>query len=168
MTLIVDGRFSHNPWHDFEHEPARPGVLLQPHALYRLSSLSNDGDVSLAIRNLDPADAQKPTLGFIVEPTQVAALTGDLQDAAALIVIEFEQPADGRGYSIARRLRDAGYKCELRARGPLIPDHYPMLLACGFNSVEISAEDACRYGEAAWSNACHDRPQRTFSGARCA
>ncbi len=68
----------------------------------------------------------------------------------ALIGIDFPGFADGRGFSIAQRLRRFGFKGELRARGHLISDQYPHALACGFDTVEISDEIAERQPFEQW------------------
>src|SRR5688572_6933477 len=49
-----------------------------------------------------------------------AAIAGDL-DRFALVAVNFPQSGDGRGYSIARLLRERyGYKGELRAIGEVV------------------------------------------------
>ncbi|AKF07111.1 DUF934 domain-containing protein [Sandaracinus amylolyticus] len=65
----------------------------------------------------------------------------------AVIAIEFPKFADGRGYSIARHLRDRyAYRGELRAVGNVLRDQIFYLSRCGFDTFEIdaskSAEDA--------------------------
>lgn len=67
-----------------------------------------------------------------------------------LIRIEFGSFQDGRGFSLARRLRNIGYQGHLRARGHVIPDQFRYVLDCGFDDVEISAEQASRQPEADW------------------
>lgn len=61
-------------------------------------------------------------------------------EALALIAIAFPVYSDGRGFTLARRLRNAGYRGVLRAVGPLIADQFAHALACGFD--EIEAPDA--------------------------
>ncbi len=68
-----------------------------------------------------------------------------LVDTLALIVIEFPAFTDGRGFSLAVRLRkDLGFKGEIRAVGPVIPDQTLFLLRAGFDSVDIA--DSRRVG----------------------
>lgn len=69
---------------------------------------------------------------------------------AALVIVPFAGFADGRGFSLARRLRAEGFRGRLRAAGPLLPDQYPMALRAGFDEVEIPADLACRLGEPHW------------------
>jgi len=67
-----------------------------------------------------------------------------------LIAIAFPNFADGRGFSLARRLRALGYRGRLRAKGHLIADQYPMARACGFDEVQIDETLARRQPEAHW------------------
>jgi uncharacterized protein (DUF934 family) len=52
----------------------------------------------------------------------------------ALIEIGFPSFRDGRGYSSARILREAGYDGELRAEGDVLVDQLPLMRRCGFDS----------------------------------
>jgi len=70
-----------------------------------------------------------------------------------LISIDFPSFADGRGFSIAQRLRRLGFDGELRARGHVIADQYPHALACGFNTVEIDDTMAERQPYEQWQAA---------------
>lgn len=55
-----------------------------------------------------------------------------------LIAIDFPKFADGRGYSIARILRDElGYKGELRAVGDILRDQIFYLMRCGFDAFSV-------------------------------
>lgn len=69
------------------------------------------------------------------------------------IAIPFPSFADGRGFSIAQRLRRLGFTGTLRARGHVLADQYPLALRSGFDEVEISDELAERQGEAQWLEA---------------
>lgn len=68
----------------------------------------------------------------------------------ALIRIVFPGMADGRGFSIARRLRQLGYHGRLRAVGHLIPDQLRAALRVGFDELEISDAQAARQPESQW------------------
>jgi uncharacterized protein (DUF934 family) len=52
----------------------------------------------------------------------------------ALIEIAFPKFRDGRGYSSARILREAGYTGELRAEGDVLVDQIAFMRRCGFDS----------------------------------
>ena len=51
-----------------------------------------------------------------------------------LIEIAFPRFRDGRGYSSARILREAGYTGELRAEGDVLVDQLLFMRRCGFDS----------------------------------
>jgi uncharacterized protein (DUF934 family) len=76
-------------------------------------------------------------------------LAGRLRDTP-LIRVNFASFADGRGFSIARRLRLMGYKGRLRAAGHVIADQYAMARRAGFDEVEISDELAARQPQDQW------------------
>jgi uncharacterized protein (DUF934 family) len=55
--------------------------------------------------------------------------------AAGRVEIEFPKFRDGRGFTLARTLRERfGYKGDIRATGHFIPDQFAALVACGFSS----------------------------------
>lgn len=58
----------------------------------------------------------------------------------ALIEVSFPTFRDGRGYSSARILREAGYTGELRAAGDVLVDQIPLMKRCGFDSFAPQAE----------------------------
>jgi len=76
----------------------------------------------------------------------------DLQSQlnAPLIRVDFPSFADGRGFTIARRLRLMGFAGRLRARGHVIADQYAMARRAGFDEVEISEELAERQPASQW------------------
>ena len=55
-------------------------------------------------------------------------------DRIALVEVSFPKFRDGRGYSSARILREAGYTGELRAQGDVLVDQIPLMRRCGFDS----------------------------------
>ncbi|MFC4348980.1 DUF934 domain-containing protein [Kordiimonas lipolytica] len=62
-----------------------------------------------------------------------------LMNKLAFVVIDFPAFGDGRGFSLAVRLRkDLGFKGEIRATGPVIPDQALFLLRAGFDTVEVA------------------------------
>lgn len=80
------------------------------------------------------------------------ALVGQF-DGLGLIAVTFARSADGRGFSLARRLRDLGYRGRLRAKGWLLPDQYAYARACGFDDVSVDAAHFARHGADAWTAA---------------
>ena len=55
-------------------------------------------------------------------------------DRLQLVEVAFPSFRDGRGYSAARMLREAGYTGELRAQGDVLVDQMPLMRRCGFDS----------------------------------
>ena len=76
----------------------------------------------------------------------VLAVAGNL----SLIAIDFPSFSDGRGFSLARHLRNNGYTGVLRARGNLIADQFAYAFACGFDEVEPSDAIFARQPEEQW------------------
>ena len=85
--------------------------------------------------------ARGAPVGVLLAPNDTSdALVPDF-DRLALIAIAFPQFADGRGYSIARLLRERqGWKGELRAVGDILRDQLFYLHRCGFNAFAIRAD----------------------------
>jgi uncharacterized protein (DUF934 family) len=90
----------------------------------------------------------------------------ELSQKIAFAIVQFPAFGDGRGFSLAVRLRkDFGFKGEIRAAGPVIPDQALFLLRAGFDSVAL--EDDCR--QAAFETALSrfkNFYQTDFTGAR--
>ncbi|MXO84719.1 DUF934 domain-containing protein [Altererythrobacter aurantiacus] len=89
---------------------------------------------------LDPAvtvdafTAQGNAVAVRIEPgDDVRELLPSL-DRLALVEINFPTFGDGRGYSAARILREAGYRGELRAVGDVLVDQIAYLRRCGFDA----------------------------------
>jgi uncharacterized protein (DUF934 family) len=86
-------------------------------------------------------------------------------DRLALIAIAFPSGTDGRGFSLARQIRQRGFKGILRASGPLFADQFPQALACGFHEVEIPDANAARQPVEQWlaaANRISVTCQRTY------
>jgi uncharacterized protein (DUF934 family) len=109
--------------------------VLAPFALIE-EILAHRGDnrrLGVFVQNDVQADALEPYFGQL-----------------ALIVIAFPSGTDGRGFSLARQLRQRGFKGILRASGPLFSDQFPQALACGFHEVEIPDANAARQPVEQW------------------
>lgn len=74
-----------------------------------------------------------------VEPGDEARALIPYLDRLALIEVSFPSFRDGRGYSTARILREAGYRGELRAEGDVLVDQIPLMRRCGFDSFAPAA-----------------------------
>ncbi|HET9762432.1 MAG TPA: DUF934 domain-containing protein [Casimicrobiaceae bacterium] len=61
--------------------------------------------------------------------------------ALPLVAIDFPQFTDGRGYSVARILRERhGFAGELRAIGDVLRDQLSYLAQCGFDAFAVRAD----------------------------
>ena len=101
-------------------------------------------DVQFRFRDDEVADHAQVTVDSFLEQSNAAAVRiepGD--DARALVphlerlrLVEVNFPVfgDGRGYSSARVLREAGYSGELRAVGDIGIDQLAYLRRCGFDA----------------------------------
>ena len=94
----------------------------------------------------DAAPAVAVDLASDADP---AVLEGRLS-GIDLIRVDFPSFADGRGFTIARRLRLMGFHGRLRTRGHVIADQYAMARRSGFDEVEISEDLAERQPETQW------------------
>ena len=95
--------------------------------------------VSLAryIASRDSLLARYPSLGVRIASDK---LPSDVPEPTrlTLIAIEFPRFTDGRGYSIARQLRDRhNFTGELRAVGWILRDQLYYLERCGFSAFEL-------------------------------
>lgn len=88
-------------------------------------------------RREQPAAVDGLALGVRIAPADAVDPRADRLSRAELAVIVFERFTDGRGYSIARQLRESGFAGEMRATGEVLLDQVPLMLRAGFDSLEI-------------------------------
>lgn len=165
MTLLREGAVAHDDWTWLEVDDPR---------LYGAGGGAGGagGDAAGA------GDGARPLAGALIVPVAAweAACAGAAPDArlgvhgraegadpgriakaaahgAALVAIIFPGFADGRGFSLARQLRQAGFAGVLRAVGPLIPDQVHFAERVGFDEVWIPDEMAARTGPAHYAAA---------------
>jgi uncharacterized protein (DUF934 family) len=69
-----------------------------------------------------------------IEPGDDARALIPHLDRISLVEITFPKFRDGRGYSSARILREAGYTGEMRAAGDVLVDQVAFMKRCGFDS----------------------------------
>ena len=143
MVLISEGYFTENCWSllgDGEAWPFEQDVIVP------LARVHEGANV-----------LRKGRLGLLLPNTTEVADVVPYFDQVALLAVQFPAFSDGRGFSLARQLRRAGFKKELRAFGPLLPDQYASALACGFNTIEIPDDRALRMPQAQWRAAYQAR-----------
>jgi uncharacterized protein (DUF934 family) len=113
--------------------------------------------------------ARPDALGVRLEPDDdPAPLAPDL-DRLAMIAIRFPQFTDGRGYSLARLLRERlGWRGELRAVGDVQRDQLLYLSRVGFDAFALRTDDDAAEAARAFEafseayQAAWDRPQPLF------
>ncbi len=134
MQLLEAGQQIEDRWTAIDAEAPiptdRPVIL--PLARLRAE------EASLAGRNA--------ALGVRVTSDTKAQSLADLVDRVQVIAIEFPKFRDGRGFTIARHLREhLGFTGEIRAVGHVLPDQYDFLTRTGFTTVEVA--DASRVAD---------------------
>jgi uncharacterized protein (DUF934 family) len=126
-------------------------------ALIPLARFTRDAD-RLAGRNAE--------LGVQVASTTRPEDIAPLLDRVSLVAVEFPKFRDGRGFTIARTLRERyGYTGEIRAVGHFLPDQYSQLLRCGFTTAVVP-DDADLAPWQAALRAFHIAYQPDVSGAQ--
>jgi uncharacterized protein (DUF934 family) len=95
------------------------------------------------------ADLTDQTAVDLANTDDPAALAGHL-DRLRLIRVAFPAFNDGRAFTVARRLREMGYRGQLLAKGPVIADQYAMLRRVGFDGAEIPDDLAARQPADQW------------------
>lgn len=78
------------------------------------------------------------TVGVIVQPGENLDAEADNVARLAVVALAFPKFTDGRSYSAARRLREAGFTGEIRATGDVLLDQLPLMLRAGFDTFEIT------------------------------
>jgi uncharacterized protein (DUF934 family) len=101
-------------------------------------------DALLRFRDDEPHDEPAVTLDAFLGQSNATAVRLEAGEDArallpqlgqlALVEVSFPTFRDGRGYSAARVLREAGYTGELRAAGDVLVDQLPLMRRCGFDS----------------------------------
>lgn len=122
-------------------------------------------EVQFRFRDDEPVADPGVTVDAFGEQTNAAAVRLEPGDEARdllphlarlrLVEVNFPVFGDGRGYSAARILREAGYTGELRAVGEVLVDQLAYMRRCGFDAfapeVPMDPRDAeaalNRYGQ---------------------
>lgn len=106
-------------------------------------------DLNARFSPSDDLPANGPLSIDVAPDADLTPVLARLEEATA-IRVAFPSSADGRGFTIARQLRRAGYTGRLRAEGHVIADQYAMARRSGFDEVEISDDLAARQPEDQW------------------
>jgi uncharacterized protein (DUF934 family) len=130
-TLIKERRIVADNWH-----------LLERGAKGELPEVPARGDVivplALWLARREDLLAHPGKLGVWLDANEgPEALANDVE-RFPLIAVNFPKFGDGRGYSVARLLRERyGFKGELRAIGDVLHDHLFFMAQCGFDAFAL-------------------------------
>ncbi|MGB1702693.1 MAG: DUF934 domain-containing protein [Cycloclasticus sp.] len=128
MTLIRHKEIVQDDWHYLQD-----GQSLKPS--------HNIVSLDYWLENKTRLINEKKPLGLTIPGhEEVDNFVDDLQ-YFSLIAIEFPTFTDGRGYSLAKTLREHyRYQKEIRASGDILPDQALYLTRVGFDALELANE----------------------------
>lgn len=113
--------------------------------------------------------ARKRPVGVWLDSHEGPEAIADDLERFAVVAVNFPKFADGRGYSIARLLRERyGYQGELRAIGDVLQDQLYFMKRCGFDAYAVRPDkdiDAALAGLNDFSESYQsavDQPQPLF------
>ncbi|MGB3377441.1 DUF934 domain-containing protein [Allopontixanthobacter sediminis] len=95
-----------------------------------------DAPVSDPAVTVEAFAEQTNALAVRIEPGEDVRLLLPFLDRLRLVEVNFPSFGDGRGYSAARILREAGYTGELRAVGDVLVDQIAYMKRCGFDAFQ--------------------------------
>ncbi|MDZ4306790.1 DUF934 domain-containing protein [Allopontixanthobacter sp.] len=96
----------------------------------------DDAPVSDPAVTVEAFTDQTNALAVRIEPGEDARALLPFLDRLRLVEVNFPAFGDGRGYSAARILREAGYTGELRAVGDVLVDQISHMKRCGFDAFQ--------------------------------
>jgi uncharacterized protein (DUF934 family) len=95
--------------------------------------------------------AQLSPPDLVLEATDDPAMLAGAVGLARVIAVNFPKFGDGRGYSIARLLRERyGYRGSIRAVGDVLRDQLFYLLRCGFDAFALKHESLIEHALSAY------------------
>jgi uncharacterized protein (DUF934 family) len=126
MPLLRNGTFVTDEWAEIDDAAELPesgNVIVSSARLQKdWESLAKfTGQVGVSVPNTARAEALAPYLPRV-----------------SLVVLTFPAFADGRAYSIARQIRESGYRGAMRAAGNVLPDQLQFMRQVGFDSFLVS------------------------------
>jgi uncharacterized protein (DUF934 family) len=109
-----------------------------------------EGNIAVGAYAVLPADrviglgagfAPPRPIGVLVTADMPADLIAPMLDQLDLVVVAFAKFRDGRGFTIARALRERhSFAGDIRAIGHVLPDQLAALAQCGFSSIVTPAD----------------------------
>lgn len=137
MPLLRNGRFIEDSWTHLGNDDPLP----------------LDGDVTVPLERLlaqyEVLCDRPGRLGVVFPNNERAEALRLFLPCLDLVVLPFPAFTDGRSFSLARQIRNLGYRGELRACGHVLPDQLQFVEEVGFDAVEVTD----RFPEAAWRGA---------------
>ncbi|WP_136246688.1 DUF934 domain-containing protein [Halomonas borealis] len=92
----------------------------------------------LPLADWQASDKGRDSAPWLPSDTEMTAELARELEAAPLVAIDFPKFTDGRGYSIARLLRERhGYSGQVRAIGDVLIDQLFYLSRCGFDAFSL-------------------------------
>jgi uncharacterized protein (DUF934 family) len=100
------------------------------------ADLPSDAPALVGLARLKNLEGRNAPVGVLLASDAKPEDVAPYLDRLDLVAIEFPKFRDGRGFTIARTLRERyGYTGEIRAVGHILPDQYVFLLRCGISTV---------------------------------
>lgn len=129
MTLIRNKQLAQDNWHYLQDGQS-------------LKTSHNIVNLDFWLENKTSLISDEAPLGLLVKGDEdVTRFANDLQHFS-LIAIEFPTFTDGRGYSLAKTLREQfKFPNEIRAVGDILPDQALYLTRVGFDSLELADKE---------------------------
>ena len=161
--IIKNGQIIDDAWQVLKlAEDETPEAITLPDALTLLP-------LAVWLARKDEILVRKQPIGVWLESNEgPEAIANDLKHFA-ILGVNFPKFADGRGYSIARLLRERfAYTGEIRALGDVLQDQLFLLKRCGFDAFALRADkdiEAALAGFTVFSEsyqAAIDQPQPLF------
>ena len=135
MALIKDRKLTHDPW-----------LLLKAAADGVTAPVPQGGDILVPLALWHSARGEllgrAGRLGLWLAGDQEPGDIADDLQHFDLIAVDFPRFTNGRGYSLARLLRERyGWRGELRAIGEIQRDQLAYLARCGFDAFDLRDSD---------------------------
>ncbi|MCB1380537.1 MAG: DUF934 domain-containing protein [Alphaproteobacteria bacterium] len=101
------------------------------------------------LREFEALSKRNGRLGVVLTNVDKADSIAAFLPRLSAVILPFPAFNDGRAYSIARQLRDLGFRGEIRATGNVLPDQLQFMLQVGFDCFDIGE----RFPLALWQGA---------------
>ncbi|MGQ4879844.1 DUF934 domain-containing protein [Billgrantia sp. LNSP4103-1] len=97
-----------------------------------------DSPAIVPLARWQAAEGSEALAPWLSSDTELTLELAEELASAPLIAIDFPKFTDGRGYSLARLLRERyGYEGEIRAIGDVLVDQVFFLTRCGFDALSL-------------------------------